>query len=191
MIAGSTGEILWAAEKIYGVEGSVFIPDDPDFVVIVEARLPSAVSGLRYDDVSKAPVEEQKKILSQVAIRFYQKEKLLAEHTLADLEIPPAAIPLTISHVYFFESRTERSDGNWDWPLEDLSKFLNPRFNTEDRTMTLFCNDNRIRTFSYQTGKLVSIETNQSSVEKLKGKPKPDEEKSDSNKARITDPLPP
>lgn len=154
------GERVWQTNAVLGVEGDLYLAENPDYVVEVAARLSSCgLSGLYGEKVADTPSDKQQEILNQIAIRFYRRGALLTSYSLRDIDVQVSTLEMSVSHVYFFKPMTARAMGHWDWPVDDLANSTNPRFNKEFHAFSFFGNDGRERVFDYTTGKLVRIET--------------------------------
>lgn len=155
--AGS-GKLVWQADKEFCTKRMLYLSDDPDFMVVLSRQLWGiGITGLGGKKVTDAPEELQKKILNQVALKFYERGKLLMGYTLADLHIPADSLELSVSHVMFFSGREEYGEQHFDWPDEDYVKHSNPHFTQNTHQFRFVAYDGRNRIFDYKTGKLIKI----------------------------------
>ncbi len=152
----SRGKLIWQADKEFGKKRMIYLSDEPDYMVVLSRRVSSiGITGLGGKKVTDASEELQKKILNQVALQFYERGKLIAEYTLADLHIPADSLELSVSHATFFSGREEYGEQHFDWPDEDYVKFRNPHFTQNTHQFQFDAYDGRTRIFDYKTGKLI------------------------------------
>jgi len=154
------GERIWQTNTVLGVHGDLFLSDDPDYIVELADRLPSCgLTGLHGSMVAEAPLEKQNQILNQEAICFYKKGQLLASHSLRDLDFRAGTLELSVSHIFFFTSCAAEILGHWEYPINDLAKSTNPRFDKTNHTFSFIGKDLRERVLDYTTGRVISIQT--------------------------------